>query len=75
MIDWATPTLLEFGPTQDCGCPMERWQYFGIDLHMHFEPEGVDVYLDGGEWDRNLTFASREAAIAWVAALPMEGAA
>lgn len=74
MIDRNTPTLMLFGPTQDCGCPMEQWLYQGITIDMHFEANGcVDVHVDGGDWDRDLgEIESREAAFAYVDALPME---
>lgn len=73
MIDWSTPTLMAFGPIEGCGCPMEEWLYRGISASMHFEPTGeCDVYFDGGEWEEDMSFNSRQGAFDWIDALPTE---
>lgn len=72
MSDPHAPALMEFGPVEDCGCVMERWIYRNVELLMHFEPQGVDVYVDGGDWYQDKSFDSRAAAFAWVDALPTE---
>lgn len=34
----------------DCGCPEEVYLFDGIDLTIHFEPNGdVDAFMDGGD--------------------------
>lgn len=73
MIDWRVPHLMQFGPSQDCGCPMEQWLYMGLELTLHFEAPGeVDVYVDAGDWDHAFTSDSRDGVFAWVASLPTE---
>jgi hypothetical protein len=73
MIDWSEPVMMGFGPSQSCGCPWEQWQVCGISLDLHYEPDGsVDVYADGGDWDRSFTTDSRDAAFKWVLDLPTE---
>ena len=73
MTDWNKPTLLVFGPMQDCGCPWEKWQFRGIILDLHFESDGsCDVYADAGDWDQSLTVDDRQKAFDYVDALPME---
>ncbi len=45
--------MVEFieGYIGDCGCPEEHYLFGGIDLTVHFEPNGdVDGFLDGGDW-------------------------
>lgn len=35
----------------DCGCPEECYLVRGIDLVVHFEPDGTaDAFMDGGDW-------------------------
>lgn len=72
MTDWQAPALMEFGPVEDCGCVMERWIHRNVELLMHFEPEGIDAFVDGGEWTQDLSFDTRSAAFAWIDALPTE---
>ena len=72
-VDWARPVLMQFGPTEGCGCPMEEWIYRGINMAMHFEPDGsVDVHFDTGDWEREETFCSRDAVFEWIDALPFD---
>lgn len=43
------PILLSSG-TGDCGCPEEVWLLRGLELHVHFEPNGdVDAFADAGD--------------------------
>lgn len=76
---WQTPRLQARYPDPDCGCPVEEWIYWGIELTIHFEPDGsVEVFADGGEWDMNVPLAAttveagRNEAFEWVRSLPME---
>lgn len=57
----------------DCGCPEERYLFNGIDLVVHFDPDGTaDAFMDGGDWGEVETsvegmtrFAARLAVFAW----------
>lgn len=52
---------------------MEEWLYRGINATMHFEASGeVDVYFDAGEWDQEVSFPDRQAALDWIDDLPSE---
>lgn len=61
----------------DCGCPEEIWIFGGLEIYIHFEPNGdVDAFADGGDWGEAETtiegFApdeGREAVFAWAASL------
>jgi len=61
----------------DCGCPEEIWLLGGLELHIHFEPNGdVDAFADGGDWGEAETTvegftpeAGRVAVFAWAASL------
>jgi len=75
----ADPTLLRSYPLEDCGCPAEEWIYQGVELYLHFEPNGdVDVFANAGDWTRDFTVRGatvelgRAEAFAWVDALPTE---
>lgn len=42
--------------TGDCGCPEEDYLFDGLDLQVHYEPNGdADAYLYDGEWDAAFT--------------------
>ncbi|HZV83802.1 MAG TPA: hypothetical protein VFF48_02355 [Brevundimonas sp.] len=64
----------------DCGCPEELYLFDGIDLVIHFEPNGdVDAFWDSGDdcadWTTHegmTRFNGRLAAFAWAASL-MQG--
>lgn len=57
----------------DCGCPEETYIVNGINLIVHYEPDGTaDAFLDGGDWGEVETtvegmtrFAARHAVFAW----------
>ncbi|WP_374600504.1 hypothetical protein [Brevundimonas sp.] len=57
----------------DCGCPEEEYLFDGINLIVHFEPDGsADAFMDGGDWGECETtvegvtrFAARVAVLAW----------
>lgn len=57
----------------DCGCAEETFIVNGIDLVVHYEPDGrADAFMDGGDWgEADATFklghpeACRTAAIGW----------
>jgi hypothetical protein len=57
----------------DCGCPEEEYLFEGIDLVVHYEPNGdADAHMDGGDWGEATTSirglpqdAAREAVFAW----------
>lgn len=66
--------MLAQSENRECGCPEEHWLVGGIDLTMHFEPEGrVDAFMDGGDWGEaditlftaNSLEIGRSAAISW----------
>lgn len=58
-----------------CGCPEERYTFRGVELIIHFEPDGsVDGFLDPGDetadWitEEGVTaFNGRLAVFAWAA--------
>lgn len=73
------PELLRAYPDEDCGCPVEEWLCGGVELILHFEPDGsMEMFADGGEWDTNVSLkatnmeAARAEAFAWVNALPVQ---
>lgn len=61
----------------DCGCPEEHYIFNGIDLIVHYEPDGTaDAFMDGGDWGECETsiegmtrFAARLATFAWAASM------
>lgn len=62
----------------ECGCPEEVYLFDGLDLTIHFEPNGdVDGHLDGGYWGEATTTGElghghdegRRAIFAWAASL------
>ena len=61
----------------ECGCPEEHYLFDGIDLIIHFEPNGdVDAFWDTGDdcadWtthEGQSRFNGRLAAFAWAASL------
>lgn len=63
--------------TGECGCPEEQYLYAGLDLIIHFEPNGdVDGFIDGGDWGEAETSllglaadAGRLAIFTWAARL------
>lgn len=66
-------------PDEDCGCPVEEWIVNGINLTIHFEPDGaMEAFADNGDWDRNVPLkattmeAARAEAFAWANAVPLD---
>lgn len=63
----------------DCGCPEETYVFKGIDLIVHYEPDGTaDAFMDGGDWGQCETsvegmtrFAARLAVFAWAESMTM----
>lgn len=63
----------------DCGCPEETYLFNGIDLIVHYEPDGTaDAFMDGGDWGECETsiegmtrFAARLAVFSWAASMTM----
>lgn len=63
--------------TGECGCPEETYIFDGIDLVVHYEPDGTaDAFMDGGDWGECETsvegmsrFAARHAVISWAASM------
>lgn len=61
----------------ECGCPEELYLFDGIDLVVHFEPNGdCDAFLDSGDDCADWTtraglsrFEGRLAAFSWAASL------
>jgi len=60
-------------PDDDCGCPVEEWIVRGVNLTLHYEPDGsMEVYADTGEWDHTFPLKAttmedaRTEAFAWV---------
>jgi len=79
-LEGASPIFVRSYPDEDCGCPVEEWHLLGVDLILHFEPDGsMEVFADTGDWDHNFPLKAstmeeaRTEAFAWVAALPCEG--
>lgn len=73
------PILERAYPDEDCGCPIEEWLCCGIELTLHFEPDGaMELYANAGEWEANVPLkatameTARQEAFAWVYALPAE---
>ena len=64
----------------DCGCPEESYIVNGIDLTVHFEPDGTaDAFMEGGDWGGCETsiegysrFAARLAVFAWANSMTQE---
>lgn len=63
----------------DCGCPVEEWVVNGVNLMIHFEPDGtLEVFADTGDWDHTFPLkaatmeAARAEAFAWANALPLD---
>ena len=45
------PRLISRKPDDDCGCPEEYWEAFGLTLHMHLSTkEASNAHADGGDW-------------------------
>lgn len=67
--------------TGDCGCPEEEYRFAGVDLIVHYEPDGTaDAFMDWGDDGEAETtvegmsrFAARHAVFAWAASLTTEG--
>lgn len=63
--------------TGDCGCPEEEYLFNGVDLIVHYEPDGTaDAFMDFGDDGEAETtvegmsrFAARHAVFAWAASL------
>lgn len=72
--------LLWSGPSEECGCPEERWLVGNIEAIVHYEEDGSGhIILDGGDWqdERDVVNVSsltalRDQAIDWVGELPRE---
>lgn len=78
-LGWTVPRLDRAYPDEECGCPVEEWVYGGINLQLHFEPDGsLEIFADCGEWDCEVALKAttiedaRREAFAWVDALPRE---
>jgi hypothetical protein len=78
-LGWKKPQLVSAGPDEDCGCEAEEWVYHGINLFLHFEPDGrIDLFMDNGDWEDDVRLSgadmksARREAFAYVRALPHE---
>lgn len=66
--------------TGDCGCPEEEYLFNGVDLIVHYDPDGTaDAHMDWGDDGEAETtveglsrFAARHAVFAWAASLTTE---
>ncbi len=64
----------------DCGCPEEEYLFNGVDLIVHYDPDGTaDAHMDWGDDGEAETtvegmsrFAARHAVFAWAASLTTE---
>lgn len=64
----------------DCGCPEEEYLFNGVDLIVHYDPDGTaDAFMDWGDDGQEETtvegmsrFAARHAVFAWAASLTTE---
>lgn len=46
--------LLEQRPSEDCGCPEERWIMGKIEVTLHLEEDGSGhILVDAGDWERD----------------------
>lgn len=78
MIEYHKPHLERAYAQPDCGCPAEDWILCGLSISIHLEEGHADIFVDAGDWDHEFRLdarsmeTAREAAFAWVRALPAE---
>ncbi len=74
---WPPPKLLSREHDDDCGCPEEYWEVFGLNIHMHLNTgKPSNAHADGGDWGEaeiEVTASShdlaRAAILGWAEAL------
>lgn len=44
------PVLVSREKDEDCGCPEEYWDAYGLSIHMHLSDLGSNAHADGGDW-------------------------
>lgn len=64
-------------PDEECGCPVEEWVCCGVNLQLHYEPNGsMEVFAHNGDWEHEFALtastmeAARTEAFAWARGLP-----
>ena len=70
-------TLEAAYPDEECGCPVEEWVCCGVNLQLHYEPDGtMEVFASNGDWEHEFALSSttmvgaRDEAFAWARNLP-----
>lgn len=57
MKHYSTDRLTWSGPSEECGCPEEHWNWRHLEVIIHMEPDGRgQLFIDAGDWDHEEMF-------------------